>query len=606
MGCLAIGFELSLNTWLLHLNLVLGFFLLALAAGSAFWALCGGPKSGLLPGLALLPPILLSCCLNLVYLIDFASYHLWGRDVSLALILHFASHSGELTRPGGLPRLFYASVFVSALAFSSLPWAMLGTKLCRDAARDLWGWDEAGRRFRRKIALLAFPLLVFLLALIFPSGGDLVNARAWEEEPLISLLYNRTPTFLQTAQRLRAGAEDRLAERLFKAAPRLHPPNLALIIVDDLRADRAPGSPRHRILTPFLDGLVKRGELRPVETALAEASESVGGILATLNSRSPDSLCVQNFSVLEAFRKLGYEVHVGYSGNERWYNLESNYGARPEEYLFHDGDKAPSGDDGQVLQALKALPHWDGKPHFFFLHLMSVHWSGLPDHAFDRYGPALKGGMDLLRPPGGPTHGWLAKRANFYDNRVLQVDDILRQAFAALRERGYGDNLSALILADHGEGLEEHPGNLGHGGFVYEENVRVPMLLYHLPGVPSSHLGIAIQLDAAPTLIEAAGVKPPASWEGRSLFEAPLAERLVLHDASPLNPRSACGVSYLDSGRRFKLIWPDFSTHPRGSEEFYDLIADPGEKRPLPEGIEPAIRARLHRELEIYYQKSVN
>ena len=46
-----------------------------------------------------------------------------------------------------------------------------------------------------------------------------------------------------------------------------------------------------------------------------------------------------------------------------------------------------------------------------------------------------------------------------------------------LRARGLAENTLWIILGDHGEAFGRHEGNYGHTFFLYDENVRVPLVI---------------------------------------------------------------------------------------------------------------------------------
>jgi len=74
-----------------------------------------------------------------------------------------------------------------------------------------------------------------------------------------------------------------------------------------------------------------------------------------------------------------------------------------------------------------------------------------------------------------------------------------------------------IVTADHGEEFGEHGGRY-HGTTVFEEQVRVPMVVVG-PGVrPSAHVSTVVQtIDLLPTALSALGIPRPARLRGRDL-----------------------------------------------------------------------------------------
>jgi hypothetical protein len=108
-----------------------------------------------------------------------------------------------------------------------------------------------------------------------------------------------------------------------------------------------------------------------------------------------------------------------------------------------------------------------------------------------------------------------------YKNALRYADTSLAALFDGLRARGLWESTVVAVLGDHGQAFGQHDGNIGHTLFIYEENVRVPLLI-SIPGVTKAPLRstrIASVIDVAPTLLELLGVPVPASHEGLSLLD---------------------------------------------------------------------------------------
>jgi arylsulfatase A-like enzyme len=143
-----------------------------------------------------------------------------------------------------------------------------------------------------------------------------------------------------------------------------------------------------------------------------------------------------------------------------------------------------------------------------------------------------------------------------------------------------------VVSADHGEAFYEH-GQAAHANGVFEEVVKVPLIV-RIPGAaPSREPEPADLLDVAPTLLEALGLPPHPSHQGRPLpgpSSGPRA-RFLLSD-TPW--RTHLGVL---EGKR-KLIYDADARR----FALYDLEADPGETQDASErlpGDFAALRAKL-------------
>ncbi len=160
--------------------------------------------------------------------------------------------------------------------------------------------------------------------------------------------------------------------------------------------------------------------------------------------------------------------------------------------------------------------------------------------------------------------------ANQYLSAVHFVDQFVGSLRALLEEEGLWDDTVVLVLGDHGEGFGEHYA-MGHNAVLYEEGVRIPVVL-KAPGLGvGRNRSVVTQVDMFPTVLAAAG------WgvEGGE------------YDGSP--------VGELDSERTVPLFclferqcigaleWPYKYIHNFGirADELYDLSLDPREKTNL-------------------------
>jgi arylsulfatase len=149
----------------------------------------------------------------------------------------------------------------------------------------------------------------------------------------------------------------------------------------------------------------------------------------------------------------------------------------------------------------------------------------------------------LLGPGELPARMRTAPLVERYDAEILDLDAVLGELVAGLRERGLLDELVLVITADHGEtmGAPEH--KFGHGTQV-EAVLHVPLVV-RLPG--GAHGGTRVRapvqlVDLYPTLAELAGARVPAGLHGRSLVGAlagaALASDPIVHQGGRLQSRA--------------------------------------------------------------------
>jgi arylsulfatase A-like enzyme len=185
---------------------------------------------------------------------------------------------------------------------------------------------------------------------------------------------------------------------------------------------------------------------------------------------------------------------------------------------------------------------------------------------------------------------------------VQSIDDNVGRLLAFLKESGLERDTIVVYTSDQGFFLGDH--GLFDKRFMYEESLRMPLLV-RWPAVVragSQAEAMALNVDFAPTFLEAAGVAIPESMQGRSLLpifrgSVPPDWRAAIyyryyHDPGHHNTRAHYGVRTATH----KLIhyWK------KDQWELFDLRSDPVELRnlygqPGQEAITAELKATLAR-----------
>jgi len=103
-----------------------------------------------------------------------------------------------------------------------------------------------------------------------------------------------------------------------------------------------------------------------------------------------------------------------------------------------------------------------------------------------------------------------------YMRALSAVDEGIGRIFKVLEEEGELDNTVIMFAGDNGYFHGEH--GRGDKRLMYEESLRIPLLMrYPAAAKPGSIVEqLVLNIDVAPTLLELAGVAPPATVQGRS------------------------------------------------------------------------------------------
>jgi len=357
------------------------------------------------------------------------------------------------------------------------------------------------------------------------------------------------------------------------------PPNIALFVIDTLRADHV-GCYGSTTATPHADRMSRRGVL--VEDVTSSSSWTRPAMASLLTGLPPAIHKVESrlhalgtdIPLLpELLAQAGYRTAFvttnpnvgsafgfsrGFESTVELYSRRARGVILPSELVVRS--------DAAVRAALPWLERVR-EPHALVMLTTDPH---------DPYDPPLSvcGGPAGVEPqgPGVPESESIGCR---YAAEVTLADHSLGLLLRALERRRRARETLVVLVADHGEEFWEH-GQEGHGKTLYQESVQVPLILAGSARAARSGArlrGPGNLTDVLPTLLAAAGAPRPDGLPGVDLLAAgsdtarPIHARVAIdgHDASMLR-RDA-----------LKLV------HDRraGTTSLFDLESDPSELHPL-------------------------
>jgi len=566
-----------------------GYGLRAVAAHTvvvAEWDLVLVLLAGLrLPRMTFRSLLAVTCTLQVfLYVLNVVSTLSWDRNMTAHLVSAFAPTvwSGREpfpVGPIGITAFVCGTILLIAAAF---------------AASGQWMDEAAGAwsgRLRGVRTIVMAGAMAVLFATTVRAGLAGRDNLYWKNELIASFFRPDVFAFEPTARRHAVSERDtRLRAAYPKSVPGAHQRNVVVIIVDSLRADRMQTYGYSRPTTPFLAEMVASGRMKQVRDAFSTCSESLCGITSTLASREFQDISAETFQLQDVLRDEGYQAWFLLSGNHRAWNGLPRFYHAADGTLF-DGSQTrcyTMDDDRLVFEGLERVPPASADhPAFFYIHLMSTHYLGVQfpeSHVFTRPDDHVNPGLEpykILEKLNKPDR---------YDDKVLQADGMIRRLFDALGAKHYLDDAVLVVTGDHGEGLGER--HWAHGWHLYNEDIRIPLLVYDSPGAPAAtypDLTFGVQVDIAPTILDRLGLPIPASWAGESLLH-PSRQRFTHHQTYFLPNRFA--ALYRDNDALFKFI----ATPQYGQEELYDLRNDAREQHDLAKE-KPALAARLREAL---------
>jgi arylsulfatase A-like enzyme len=290
------------------------------------------------------------------------------------------------------------------------------------------------------------------------------------------------------------------------AAPAARP-NILLIVLDTLRADRLGCYGNTAGLSPALDAFAA-GSTRFARTraaapwtlpshaslftglyAFEHGAHSYRVDVKPYGESEGEKKAVDNAfplpesatTMAEVLASAGYAT-AGIVANQAY--LGPEYGCTQG---FADYQILPETADVLVDQALAWLDRRDDAtagPFFLFLNFMDTHspYNVAPREGWEDLGtPADSAKLlnqlnDIVLPGAQPDPAQIDLLRRQYDLSVANLDEQMGRLFDALRTRGLFDEAVILLTSDHGEYLGEHQ-LIGHSKDVYEEAIAVPFLL---------------------------------------------------------------------------------------------------------------------------------
>jgi arylsulfatase A-like enzyme len=189
------------------------------------------------------------------------------------------------------------------------------------------------------------------------------------------------------------------------------------------------------------------------------------------------------------------------------------------------------------------------------------------------------------------------------------VDESITAIFDALTKAGRLANTYIVVTSDNGYHFGEH--RLLEKVDLYDESVRVPLLVRG-PGVVVGADGrLTSNVDLAPTFLDWAHVTPPTGFFDGTSFAASARGAKAARPAAvvlrgcrtggtPSTGNSACGGNPTNMGKNWGLRTARYKyvEYPGGYRQLFDVVHDPGEVRNLaPNPAYLTTLATLHKEL---------
>jgi arylsulfatase A-like enzyme len=354
-------------------------------------------------------------------------------------------------------------------------------------------------------------------------------------------------------------------------------PNVVVYLVDTLRADHLgcygyerPEGP----VSPRIDAFASSATL--FESALAQTSWTRPAVASIFTGMWPaahgvngkrDKLSSEATTLAEILSAAGYETAAFVYNPNAW----GRFGLR-QGFDRYGNERRGYPPSSRRLNDLvfEWLDERDtGRPFFLYLHTIDPHYPYNPPEVFrKRFAPNVADPKRLSR-----RESWsetdIPNLIDLYDGEIAYNDESFGQLIDDLERRRLWDDTLILFVSDHGEEFQEH-GAWTHGRQLYAESVEIPLII-KWPGqaVGERRSDLAQHIDLPSTILAAAGLPQPASFEGRNLAEL-------------ADPAEVTALMYLEYNGPLMLAaqrdsWKLIAHSEERTTRLFDLAEDPSE-----------------------------
>ncbi len=346
-------------------------------------------------------------------------------------------------------------------------------------------------------------------------------------------------------------------------------PHLIFIFLESFRAkDVGCLGGKHHI-TPHFDALASEGILfsnfyaNSVRTSRSAFSSLFGIPSDTDASERSVRFDTPLIGMPQLMKQRGYQCSYIHNGSTQFENqaaffknhgYEHVLGSKDILHQFPHANQTSWGlpDEYLMQYSVKWLKKRETRPQFLTLFTITNHhpWN-LPKH---HQGPPLPQGLDNIYQK--------------YLHTFHYSDTVLGQLVHLLQRENLLKKSILFILGDHGYPMGEHDKNFFEQRYLYEENIRVPLLIYAKGRISSPQIldQPSTQIDLVPTVMDLFSMKGFNHAVGSSLLRRAKNRFIFFHNPYVFQ-NFGCRIDH------HKFIY----THLSREIELYNLENDPEE-----------------------------
>ncbi len=370
--------------------------------------------------------------------------------------------------------------------------------------------------------------------------------------------------------------------------------NVVIVVIDSVRPDCLEAYGRRPSIAPVIDALAKESVV--YADCYSTASHTSLAAMCPLTGQYPlrglglweypERPTYPRVLIYDVLHGLGYRTAVFSSQNEHWGYMSRHLVVPGLDRFFHAPVAAGGTDPGPQRTAIDdevanhaiddritidaAMAWIDGgtKPYCLAVNLQAPHFPYALPEGVRKAGARKPPSMGF----GNVPRDRIPEIREMYEECVTYADAQVGRLIDRIKSRGDWDRTVFVVTADHGQAFYEH-GFATHGSRLYDEVMKVPLLL-RAPGLkPAADARPAILIDIPPTVLDLLGLPPHSGFQGDNLLQ-PAAR----------DGRSRFLVSATTLARQVGIVRDGFKLIrdlEYGVDLLYDLKADPSERHDL-------------------------
>ena len=368
-------------------------------------------------------------------------------------------------------------------------------------------------------------------------------------------------------------------------------PNIVLISIDTLRADRLGSYGNPRNASPNIDSVASKGVL--FENAYSQAPWTLPAMATVHTSLYPTEhgVIVGNLAIKKNLNTLAEHLkNNNYKTlaitTHPYVDIKHGFGQGFDVFDERNHKGANDSSAQRITQKAKNLLRENKDDKFFlWLHYFDPHSSYL-NHEEYSYGTKPREEFpDAINA--GQMNGMIDELSeedvryivDIYDEEVSYTDSSVGEIVDTISELGLEKDTVIIITSDHGEEFLDRT-RFGHGRTTYDELVRVPLIVYHpereseLAGLRVEH---SVETRVIPKTVAVITGMDNGNFGGNDLF-AVAKDSGDSEEYFAYSEGSSAGSNGILNHAIIGNDWKLIKNIREDSFELYNLREDPGEK----------------------------